>query len=135
MNHIGAGTLNAVEADAVATALGSMLRDTDTSGSLTVTTPTGEGSMDPATGSWAAPEVQDAPTGWTAPLTLREVSQGGGLLQAGDRRFIVMAADLSANPTTSPPTRIRHNSTDYAAVQVEQDPLGLSWHIIGRRTD
>lgn len=135
MNHVGAGTLTAAEVDHLATCLGSIVRDLDTSATLTVSTALGTGIMDPVTGLFSASETQDIPVGWTAPLTLREIAQGGSMLQTGDRRFILMAADLTTAPTSDPPTRITHNSITYRAIKVEQDPLGQTWHVIARRID
>lgn len=132
MNHVGAGTLNAVERAALVTALGSLIQDTDTSDSFTISVLSGSGTMDPATGLYTGAESVSTVTGWTAPLTLKEVSAAGGTYQLGDRRFVAMSSDVTGTLSTS--IRIRHDSTNYAAVTVEQDPLDLTWHIIARRT-
>lgn len=129
MNHPATGTLDSRQLATLTADLTGLVEDSDTAASVTIWTPRG-GSMDPVTGAHVSDAESDDTTGWTGPLTLREIAESGGVYQRGDQRLVIMAESLTLTPSTA--SRFRVGSTTFAVVTAERDPLGLSWQLVGR---
>jgi predicted AAA+ superfamily ATPase len=88
------------------------------------------GSYDPATGTIAETNTDTTVRGVLEDVTVREVNE---LVQAGDKRLIIAAADLSTAPTTV--DKVLINSVVHQVIRVqtiEQDNTAITYEMILR---
>jgi hypothetical protein len=88
------------------------------------------GSYDPATGTIAETNTDTTVRGVLEDVNIREVNE---LVQAGDKRLIVAAADLASAPTTV--DKVLINSVVHQVIRVqtiEQDNTAITYEIILR---
>ncbi len=88
------------------------------------------GSYDPATGTIAETNTDTTVRGVLEDVTVREVNE---LVQAGDKRLIIAAADLSTAPTTV--DKVLINSVVHQVIRVqtiEQDNTAITYELILR---
>jgi hypothetical protein len=88
------------------------------------------GSYDPATGTIAETNTDTTVRGVLEDVTVREVNE---LVQAGDKRLIIAAADLSTAPTTV--DKVLINSVVHQIIRVqtiEQDNTAITYELILR---
>lgn len=88
------------------------------------------GSYDPATGTIAETNTDTTVRGVLEDVNIREVNE---LVQAGDKRLIVAAADLSTAPTTV--DKVLINSVVHQIIRIqtiEQDNTAITYEMILR---
>jgi len=88
------------------------------------------GSYDPATGTIAETNTDTTVRGVLEDVNIREVNE---LVQAGDKRLIIAAADLSTAPTTV--DKVLINSVVHQIIRVqtiEQDNTAITYEMILR---
>ena len=88
------------------------------------------GSYDPATGTIAETNTDTTVRGVLEDVNIREVNE---LVQAGDKRLIIAAADLSTAPTTV--DKVLINSVVHQIIRVqtiEQDNTAITYELILR---
>jgi len=88
------------------------------------------GSYDPATGTIAETNTDTTVRGVLEDVNIREVNE---LVQAGDKRLIIAAADLSTAPTTV--DKVLINSVVHQIIRIqtiEQDNTAITYEIILR---
>jgi hypothetical protein len=88
------------------------------------------GSYDPATGTIAETNTDTTVRGVLEDVNIREVNE---LVQAGDKRLIIAAADLSTAPTTV--DKVLINSVVHQVIRVqtiEQDNTAITYELILR---
>jgi hypothetical protein len=88
------------------------------------------GSYDPTTGTIAETNTDTTVRGVLEDVTVREVNE---LVQAGDKRLIIAAADLSTAPTTV--DKVLINSVVHQVIRVqtiEQDNTAITYELILR---
>ena len=88
------------------------------------------GSYDPATGTIAETNTDTTVRGVLEDVNIREVNE---LVQAGDKRLIVAAADLTTAPTTVDKVLINTVVHQIIRIQtIEQDNTAITYEIILR---
>jgi len=88
------------------------------------------GSYDPATGTAAETTADTSVRGVLEDVTRREVND---LIQAGDKRLMVAAADLANTPTTADRVIISSRSLQVIEVRtIEQDNIAITYELILR---
>lgn len=88
------------------------------------------GSYNPVTGAAVETTTDTAVQGVLENVTLREVND---LIQAGDKRLIIAAADLASAPTTADRVVIGGRSLQVIEVRtVEQDNTAITYELILR---
>lgn len=88
------------------------------------------GSYDPATGTIAETNTDTTVRGVLEDVNIREVNE---LIQAGDKRLIVAAADLATAPTTV--DKVLINSVVHQIIRIqtiEQDNTAITYEMILR---
>jgi hypothetical protein len=88
------------------------------------------GSYDPATGTIAETNTDTTVRGVLEDVNIREVNE---LVQAGDKRLIVAAADLTTAPTTV--DKVLINSVVHQIIRIqtiEQDNTAITYELILR---
>jgi hypothetical protein len=88
------------------------------------------GSYDPATGTIAETNTDTTVRGVLEDVNIREVNE---LVQAGDKRLIIAAADLTTAPTTV--DKVLINSVVHQIIRIqtiEQDNTAITYEIILR---
>lgn len=88
------------------------------------------GSYDPATGTIAETNTDTTVRGVLEDVNIREVNE---LVQAGDKRLIIAAADLTTAPTTV--DKVLINSVVHQIIRVqtiEQDNTAITYELILR---
>jgi len=88
------------------------------------------GSYDPATGTIAETNTDTTVRGVLEDVNIREVNE---LVQAGDKRLIIAAADLSTAPTTV--DKVLINSVVHQIIRIqtiEQDNTAITYEMILR---
>jgi hypothetical protein len=88
------------------------------------------GSYDPATGTIAETNTDTTVRGVLEDVNIREVNE---LVQAGDKRLIVAAADLTTAPTTV--DKVLINSVVHQIIRIqtiEQDNTAITYEMILR---
>ena len=133
MNSVGPGLLDAVGLDSLQTAIRSLVTDPQVSVSATVKTLSTATTIDTASGIITRTTVDDTVTAYLAPLTSRDVDEGG-LYEVGDHRLLVSgeAAVLNATPDTSSTVTIA--SAEWLVIEVDYDSIGAVWHFVLRRS-
>jgi hypothetical protein len=88
------------------------------------------GSYDPATGTIAETNTDTTVRGVLEDVNIREVNE---LVQAGDKRLIIAAADLTTAPTTVDKVLINSMVHQIIRIQtIEQDNTAITYEIILR---
>jgi hypothetical protein len=88
------------------------------------------GSYDPATGTIAETNTDTTVRGVLEDVNIREVNE---LVQAGDKRLIIAAADLTTAPTTVDKVVINTVVHQIIRIQtIEQDNTAITYEIILR---
>lgn len=88
------------------------------------------GSYDPATGTAAETTADTSVRGVLEDVSRREVND---LIQAGDKRLMVAAADLANAPTTADRVIISSRSLQVIEVRtIEQDNIAITYELILR---
>ena len=88
------------------------------------------GSYDPTTGTAAEATADTSVRGVLEDVTRREVND---LIQAGDKRLMVAAADLANAPTTADRVIISSRSLQVIEVRtIEQDNIAITYELILR---
>jgi hypothetical protein len=88
------------------------------------------GSYDPTTGTAAETTTDTSVRGVLEDVTKREVND---LIQAGDKRLMVAAADLANAPTTADRVIISSRSLQVIEVRtIEQDNIAITYELILR---
>lgn len=88
------------------------------------------GSYDPATGTIAETNTDTTVRGVLEDVNIREVNE---LVQAGDKRLIVAAADLTTAPTTVDKVLISNVVHQVIRIQtIEQDNTAITYELILR---
>jgi hypothetical protein len=88
------------------------------------------GNYDPATGTIAETNTDTTVRGVLEDVNIREVNE---LVQAGDKRLIIAAADLTTAPTTV--DKVLINSVVHQIIRIqtiEQDNIAITYEIILR---
>ena len=88
------------------------------------------GSYDPATGTIAETNTDTTVRGVLEDVNIREVNE---LVQAGDKRLIIAAADLTTAPTTV--DKVLINSVVHQIIRIqtiEQDNTAITYELILR---
>jgi hypothetical protein len=88
------------------------------------------GSYDPATGTIAETNTDTTVRGMLEDVNIREVNE---LVQAGDKRLIIAAADLTTAPTTV--DKVLINSVVHQIIRIqtiEQDNTAITYEMILR---
>lgn len=88
------------------------------------------GAYNPITGAAAETVVDTAVRGVLQDVNLREVND---LIQAGDKRLLIAAADVSTAPTTADRVLIEGRTLQVIQVQtIEQDNTAITYELILR---
>ena len=128
MNYTGAGNIDGIARAAIGADLLGLLT-ADALPVAVVLRNASSTAYNPATGVATVTETTDTITGYQSPETLAQKDVPGW--EAGDRIVAVLAADVTAAPTTA--TRITVAGSAWRVVTVSTDALGLHHKLHLRR--